>query len=110
MTGAHLGGRGAGRQRGNTAEMPKSPPAKSAGVAAMVMGATTHGRSAAFFLEILIDVKVFFSLPNCAHGPDRTFLKRPYPRSSAGRSAFAVDAVGTAHEGAMFADDEDTGA
>ena len=61
MTGAHLGGRHAGRQRGNTAEIA---PRGSAGVAAMVMGATTHGRSAAFFHQILIDVKVFFSLPN----------------------------------------------
>ena len=31
---------------------------------------TAHGRSAAFFHQILMDVKVFFSLPNCAHGPD----------------------------------------
>ena len=61
----------------NAATQPKSSPAKSAGVAAMAMGATTHGHSGAFFHQILIDVKVFFYLPNCAHGPDRTFLNRP---------------------------------
>ena len=32
------------------------PPAKAPGVAAMLMGATTHGRSAVFFHQILIDV------------------------------------------------------
>ena len=34
----------------------RRPPAKVPGVAAMVMGATTHGRSAAFFRQNLIDV------------------------------------------------------
>ena len=33
----------------NAEILPKSLPAKSAGVAAMVMSATTHGRNAAFF-------------------------------------------------------------
>ena len=61
----------------NSATQPKSPPAGSAGVAAMVMGATTHGRSATFFYQILINVKEFFSLPNCVHRPDQTFLNRP---------------------------------
>ena len=51
MTGAHLGGRGARRRRSCSAiAAPRArPPAGSAGVAAMVMmGATTHGSSAAF--------------------------------------------------------------
>ena len=77
MTGAHLGGRGAGRQRGNTAEIA----AKAAGVVAMVMGATTHGRSAVFFHQMRIGVFVFVCfplLPNCAHGPAPPLLNRPY--------------------------------
>ena len=47
MTGAHLGGRGAGRRCSCSATGP--PPAKAPGVAAMLMGATTNGRSAFFF-------------------------------------------------------------
>ena len=50
----------------NAATLPKSPPAKAAGVATMVMviGATTHGRSAAFFYQIRIDMFACFPLPN----------------------------------------------
>ena len=47
MAGAHLGGRGAGRRRSCSATA--APRDKAPGVAAMLMGATTHGRSAAFF-------------------------------------------------------------
>ena len=70
------------RRTWRTAKPDRSKPARSAGVAAMVMGATTHGprpqRAAQLFShQILIDAKVLFSLPNCAHGPDRTFLNRP---------------------------------
>ena len=39
----------------NAATQPKSPPALSAGVAAIVMGATTHGPQRGFFQQILID-------------------------------------------------------
>ena len=53
MTGAHLGDRGACRRRSCSAT---AAAAKAAGVAAMLMGATTHGHSAAFFHQILIDV------------------------------------------------------
>ena len=41
----------------------RRPPAKAAGVAAIVMGATTHGHSAAFFHQILIGVLPVFPLP-----------------------------------------------
>ena len=37
-------------------------PAKAAGVAAIVMGATTHGRSEAFFHQILIDASEALSV------------------------------------------------
>ena len=46
MAGAHLGGRGAGRRRSCSATA--APREQAPGVAAMLMGATTHGRSAAF--------------------------------------------------------------
>ena len=36
----------------NAATQPKSPPALSAGVAAIVMGATTHDHNAAFLHQI----------------------------------------------------------
>ena len=51
MTGAHLGGRGAGRRRSCGATAAPREGAKAAGVAAMLKGATTHGRSAAFFTK-----------------------------------------------------------
>ena len=41
---------------GSTTQLQRDrrPPAKAAGVAAIVMGATTHGRSADFFHQIMI--------------------------------------------------------
>ena len=56
----------------NAATQPKSPPELSAGVAAIVMGATTHDHNAVFFTKFLIDVQ------NYAHGPPPPLLKRPY--------------------------------
>ena len=56
MTGAHLGGRGVVVRVDDAAAARPPLPAKAAGAAAMVMGATIHGRSAAFFHQILIDV------------------------------------------------------
>ena len=50
MTKPDLGDRGAGRRRGYT-ELP--PPAGSEGVAAMVMGATTHA-AAQLFRHVLV--------------------------------------------------------
>ena len=57
MAKSHLGGRGAGRQRGNTAEITPRGVGRRRGH--LVMGATTRGRSATFFHQIMIDVKVF---------------------------------------------------
>ena len=49
MLGAPLGGRGVVVVVDDAAQPPSPLPAGSAGVAAMVMGATTHGLSAAHF-------------------------------------------------------------
>ena len=49
MTGAHLGGRGAGRQRGNTAEIAPRGVGRRRGHGDMVMGATSGSLAHAFF-------------------------------------------------------------
>ena len=66
MTGAHLGERGARRPSTTQLQRDRRPPAGSAGVAAMVMvmDATTHGLSAAFFTQFLSVRNRVPQLPN----------------------------------------------
>ena len=60
MTGAHLGGRGAGRRR--SCSRDRRPPRRRQASRPCVMGATTHGHSAAFFHQILIDASEALSV------------------------------------------------
>ena len=84
MTDAHLGDRGACRRRSCSATAP--PPAKAAGATAMVMGTTTHGRSAAFFHQILIDASEalqLYQLPKLCSWTTPTASKAALPREGA---------------------------
>ena len=76
MTGAHLGGRGAGRRRSRSATAAPREGGRRRGHA----DGRHHPRSIArlFSPNSGSDMRRNFTTCFYAHGPDRTFLNRPY--------------------------------
>ena len=87
MTGAHLGDRGACRRRSRSATAAPREGGRRRGHA----DGRHHPRSvaAAFFAFSAYDLAGLFTTCFYAHGPDRTFLNRPYFQQHASTSTSA---------------------